>query len=97
MTLEQIIIKLQDSLSKKRFVHSTNVMSTSILLAEKYGEDQRFASLAGLLHDCAREIKKNDIFILCEKYNIMVDNISINKVSFYMDLLVPFLYKKYMK
>lgn len=76
MNLEKIKEKLEDSLSPKRFIHSINVMNSSIYLAKKYDEDIRLAAIAGLLHDCARDIRGKDIFDICEKYNIKVDDIS---------------------
>jgi predicted HD superfamily hydrolase involved in NAD metabolism len=76
LNLEQIKGKLEKNLSSKRFLHSVNVMNTSILLAKKFGEDIGKAGLAGLLHDCARELESKEIFELCVKYNIVVDDIS---------------------
>jgi len=35
------------------------------------------AALAGILHDCAREIKGQAVFELCKKYHINVDYITL--------------------
>ena len=43
-------------LSKKRFVHSVNVADAAKALAEKWGADPERAYLAGLLHDCCKEL-----------------------------------------
>jgi len=48
-------------------------MDTAINLAEKYGGNVEKAALAGILHDCAREIKGQAVFELCKKYHINVD------------------------
>lgn len=75
MTLDKIIVQLEKMLSPRRFSHSLKVMEASIKLAEKYGEDVEKAALAGLVHDCAKNIKSEDILSLCDKYGIIVDDI----------------------
>jgi predicted HD superfamily hydrolase involved in NAD metabolism len=57
-------------------MHSINVMETSIELAEKYGADAEKAGLAGLLHDCARDVKNEDVLGLCQKYGVRTDEIT---------------------
>ncbi len=75
MTFNEITTQLQQMLSPRRFSHSLKVMEASIKLAEKYGEDVEKAAIAGLVHDCAKNIKSEDIFVLCDKYSIIVDDI----------------------
>lgn len=70
MTIDEIKNRLEGILTSKRFMHSVGVMDTAISLAQRYGEDTQKAALAGLLHDCARDIKGQDIFDLCEKFGI---------------------------
>lgn len=76
MTIDEMKQKLENTLSTKRFVHSLNVMDTAKELASKYGEDEEKAAIAGLLHDCAREIKGDKIFELCSTFGIPVDYIT---------------------
>jgi len=66
MTIDEIKRKLESVLSPKRFEHSLGVMDTAINLAEKYGGNVEKAALAGILHDCAREIKGQAVFELCK-------------------------------
>ncbi len=47
---------LKVRLSKKRFTHSVNVARAAWELAEKWGADPARAYLAGLLHDCCKEL-----------------------------------------
>jgi predicted HD superfamily hydrolase involved in NAD metabolism len=75
MTINEITAQLKKMLSPRRFTHSLKVMEASIKLAEKYGEDVEKAALAGLVHDCAKNLKSKDILILCDKYGIIVDDI----------------------
>lgn len=72
MTLEEMKEKLKNALSHKRFVHSVNVMNVAVQLAQRYSFDTGKASEAGLLHDCARDIRGEDAFKLCEKYRIEI-------------------------
>jgi predicted HD superfamily hydrolase involved in NAD metabolism len=76
MSIEQIKTKLKASLSHKRFEHSLGVMDTAVKLAEKYDEEAGKAAVAGLLHDCARNVKGDDLFRLCERFGITVDMIT---------------------
>jgi predicted HD superfamily hydrolase involved in NAD metabolism len=68
--------KLEKTLTPKRYLHSLNVMQTAILLADRYGENTGNAALAGLLHDCARDIIKEETLELCDKFGIKTDDIS---------------------
>ena len=73
MELEAIKNKLKKRLSREKFVHSINVMDTAVDMAKHYGiYDERFV-LAGLLHDCAKDISSENMFKLCKEYNIEVD------------------------
>jgi len=75
MNRSDIIEKLQQMLSPKRFNHSVRVMEASVHLAEKYGEDTEKAAIAGLVHDCAKDLKADAVFPACIKYGIPVDSI----------------------
>ncbi len=48
---------LKENLSKKRYNHSVNVAGAALELARKYGADTDKAYIAGLLHDCAKELE----------------------------------------
>lgn len=75
MNINEIKDKLQQMLSPKRFAHSIQVMEASRMLAERYGEDLEKATLAGLIHDCARDLSKAETIMFCSKYCIAVDDI----------------------
>lgn len=76
MTREEMKFKLETVLSPKRFIHSLNVMNTAMDLAQRHGVDREKAGIAGLLHDCAREIRGEEAFSLCEKYGIVLDYVT---------------------
>lgn len=75
MTIDEMKNKLQGILTPKRYSHSLNVMNTAVQLARIYGADEKKAAVAGLLHDCARDIRGGKVFDLCDSYSIHVDSI----------------------
>ena len=75
MDIEEIKEKLEKNIKPNKYNHSINVMNTAMKLASYYGCDQKKAEIAGLLHDCAKGMAKDQIFELCMKANIEVDEI----------------------
>ena len=75
MTVKEIKKILEYELSPKRFTHSVNVMNASIVLAEKHGANLKQAALAGLLHDCAREISNEKLLELSKKFDMNGDHV----------------------
>lgn len=76
LSIEQMKEKLKSSLSSRRFLHSIGVMDTAVQLAEIYGEDPWDAALAGLLHDCAKDMRGEEILQMCRRFSIEADNIT---------------------
>ncbi len=54
--VREVTALLKARLSKKRFTHSVNVARAAFMLAERWGADTDKAYLAGLLHDCCKEL-----------------------------------------
>lgn len=74
MNINEIKEYLQKSLSQKRYVHSLGVAEEAQKLAVRYGVDSDKAYLAGLVHDCAKEIPYDTaIDLMQNKYNEEVD------------------------
>ncbi|NLY43975.1 MAG: HD domain-containing protein [Clostridiaceae bacterium] len=76
MDENQIIEKLSTMISPKRLKHSIGVRDTAEELAKLYNCDVGKARLAGLLHDCAKDIEKQQILQLCDNFGIVLDEIS---------------------
>ncbi|MBP2653304.1 MAG: putative superfamily hydrolase [Firmicutes bacterium] len=70
-----IYAKLGKSLSAKRLKHSVGVSETAVALAGCYGADIEKARLAGLLHDCAREMTSNILLKIAENSGIVLNDI----------------------
>ena len=67
MTLEQMKQELEKRLKPSRFRHSLGVAETAVKLAKRFGADEEQARVAGLLHDCAREFRNEDMVKEAEK------------------------------
>ncbi|MBC8595289.1 bis(5'-nucleosyl)-tetraphosphatase (symmetrical) YqeK [Qingrenia yutianensis] len=81
MDINSIRTKLQSMLLEKRFNHSLMVCETAKELARMYGADEKKAEIAGLLHDCAKNFSKDEMFSLCEKYAIKLDEVTKKQVG----------------
>lgn len=57
---DRIIAWLKNNLNDERYRHSLGVANCAKELAEKYGEDPDKAYLAGLVHDCAKCLSKEE-------------------------------------
>lgn len=79
MEIDDIKKYLEETLSKKRFNHSLGVAEEAVKLAEHYGADKLKAYIAGLVHDCAKEIKNDEAKrLLKEKYSVSVDMVTMH-------------------
>lgn len=74
---ELILNYLAENLSKGRLKHILGVAETAINLAINYGADPQKAELAGLLHDCAKEWKKEALLAKAESHNLIWDKTDI--------------------
>lgn len=52
---------VRERLSPKRFTHSLNVASEAIRLARQHGADPNESYIAGLLHDCCKELDRESM------------------------------------
>lgn len=68
---------LKKNLSKKRYTHSLNVAAMSRELAELYGEDREKAYFAGLIHDIAKELPREQQHELALRCDIDVSDVEL--------------------
>lgn len=81
MNLSNMKKKLQINLSKKRWEHSLGVMETSVRLAQRYDVSISDARMAGLLHDCAKYPMDIELLRQDDRFDIMIDDDTINNPS----------------
>lgn len=72
MDIRQIEDEVKESLKPKRFRHTIGVKYTSVCLAMRYGEDLEKAAIAGLLHDCAKNLSGEKLLQLCREKGLPV-------------------------
>lgn len=70
---------LSGVLTEKRFCHSLGVQDMSFSLAIRYGYPLEKAALAGLMHDCAKDLTDEMLLSECFKYHIAVTQIENKK------------------
>lgn len=73
LDLSDIYLYLEEHLSYKRYTHSKNVADLAEALARHYGCDERKAKLAGLIHDCSKEEKYDDLVYYARESGFHVD------------------------
>jgi len=66
---------IKNRLTPKRYKHSMGVVLEAEKLAFHYGADINKARWAGLLHDCTKEYGADKKRILCEQWDIDIDEI----------------------
>lgn len=66
---------LKETLSERRYIHSIGVMEMCAKLAQIYGVDVQKAQIAGLLHDIAKEMPKEEMFKYIEENKIEINEI----------------------
>ncbi|HOA80877.1 MAG TPA: bis(5'-nucleosyl)-tetraphosphatase (symmetrical) YqeK [Defluviitaleaceae bacterium] len=70
---DEIKLKLQSSLSPKRFLHTLGVVETAEKLAEIHNVDKEKAVISAFLHDCAKDIPESMQIRFCKEFHIRLD------------------------
>lgn len=76
MKIGKILDYLKENLSDYRYTHTLGVAETAKELATKYDADAEKAYLAGLLHDCAKELPLEKMLEIANKHIQEVDEIT---------------------
>ncbi|MCY9806951.1 bis(5'-nucleosyl)-tetraphosphatase (symmetrical) YqeK [Lentilactobacillus senioris] len=66
----ELVAKLREALTTSRFNHVLRVERTAIQLAQKYGESVEKASIAGLVHDYAKQRPDTDFIKAINQYHL---------------------------
>lgn len=72
MDIIRIKEELKSILKPSRYQHSLGVENVATDLAAIYAYDMDKAGLAGILHDCARNLSDNELLCECAKYGLPV-------------------------
>ncbi|NMM64553.1 HD domain-containing protein [Clostridium sp. P21] len=66
---------LKDNLKIKRYEHSLSVRDTAVELAELYNENVEKARMAGLVHDCAKNMSNEKILDIAKNHNLEINEV----------------------
>jgi predicted HD superfamily hydrolase involved in NAD metabolism len=75
LSREEIIENLRTNLTPERFLHSLNVAQTAAGLANHFGADIKRAEVAGLVHDCVKDLPASVQLKMAENFGILLDDI----------------------
>lgn len=67
--------ELKNRLDEKRYLHSLGVANLATELAKRFGENPDKAYIAGILHDCAKNIPEDEAKKLCEEFKIELNEV----------------------
>ena len=69
---------LKDSIGSKRYIHSLGVSNTAACLAMRYEYNVYTAYLAGLLHDCAKGLKEEQLIEVVMSADIKISPLELD-------------------
>lgn len=78
MDINEIKEILKTKLKPKRYIHTLGVLKMAEELAKRFNADYKKAQLAGLLHDCAKDIDIKEQIKLCKNNGIELDELTMN-------------------
>lgn len=70
---EEMITYVKNKIGEKRFKHSLNTAKEAVSLAKRYNADEDKAYIAGLLHDVAKGLPKQELEAAASENNIEID------------------------
>lgn len=70
-----LFLEVMNRIPEAKRKHTLGVIKSAEELAVHYGANVLEATYAGLLHDITKNLAKNEQFTICEKYDIIVDNV----------------------
>lgn len=76
MNKHAIALKLKKTLTKNRYEHTLNVVKIAEDLAQRYHADVDKASLAALLHDCAKNFSDAQLIEYAEDHGMKIDPVT---------------------
>lgn len=77
--IDTIKAKLKQNLNKDRYEHSVRVAETAQMLALRYNLDADKAYIAGLLHDCAKDMQISAILEVAKEIGIEINEVQRKK------------------
>jgi predicted HD superfamily hydrolase involved in NAD metabolism len=93
---KQMLNYLYINLKESKLKHSLSVSETAVTLAEKYGENIEKARISGLVHDCAKCMKDEELIKVARDHEIQLDEIYLTNPSILHGLVASIIAKEVM-
>lgn len=77
MEYNEILVTLANELRPARFRHCRDVSQTAVRLAERWDADIEKARIAGILHDCARNLKGEELLKTARHYGMIPSSLEL--------------------
>ena len=75
---KEMLDYLHINLKENRFRHSISVSETAVALATKYGGNIEKARIAGLVHDCVKYMKGDELIKVASSHEVQLDEIYLH-------------------
>ncbi len=79
LDMESIKTILKCKLKEKRYIHSLGVQQTAIQLAKIHNGSVEKASIAGLIHDCAKDLDEDESLQYVHQLDILLDDVELHQ------------------
>lgn len=81
ISLKKLRKAIESELNPKRYEHTLAVAYTAANLAMVHDEDTRNATIAGMLHDCAKCLPEKKLISICKKNSLDISEIELHNPS----------------
>lgn len=81
ISLKKLRKAMESELNPKRYEHTLAVAYTAANLAMVHGVDTRNATIAGMLHDCAKCLPEKKLISICKKNSLDISEIELHNPS----------------
>jgi predicted HD superfamily hydrolase involved in NAD metabolism len=79
LQVENIKSRLRQCLNAKRYSHSIGTMEVCLALSKHYGYNEDKAEIAGLLHDCAKNLGSDILFNIAKENELEPDEVQVSQ------------------
>ncbi len=73
MNKAEYLSLIKERMGQRRYIHSVNVAESAVQLARRYNADEEKAEIAGILHDCCKEIPREEMLQIMNEGGIILD------------------------
>jgi len=93
---KQMLDYIKINLKESRFNHSLSVSDTAVILAKRYDQNIEKAKVAGLVHDCAKNLTGDQLIKVARDHKIEVSDIEMKNPSILHGLVASLVAKEEM-